>query len=369
MQPIAVNARFLTRPPSGVDRVAMELVAALAPRLNQTSIPLLHPAGVPLHRDWLDSLAPDLAAWLVPQPIGRRTGHLWEQTELAGALPDHLLLSLCSTGPLTRRRQAVMIHDAQVWDVPESYSRSFRAAYRLLLPCLGRRMEHLLTVSAYSARRLRAVGVDPAGRARIVPNGADHILRVPSDTGALARLGLTAGRYILAIGSMAPHKNLRLLVAAAAARAPGGPTLVVAGGSNVSVFAEAGLAEDPGLRFLGRVEDSTLRALYEGAMALAFPSLTEGFGLPPVEAMLCGCPVVATTGGAVPEVCGDAVLSVEPMHQAAWTAALERIATDADLRRELSVKGAARAKAMTWARAADTMIGILGETGTGRSAA
>lgn len=357
---LAVNARFLTRPASGVDRVAIELLVALAGRADIGRIRLLHPQADRLHLGWLETLDPALHARFELVPVGRRGGHLWEQLELPRACGDDLLLSLCSTGPVARGRQAVMIHDAQVWDAPQSYSSAFRLAYRLLLPVLARRAHHVLTVSEHSRGRLEALGVVPKGKTRVVPNGADHILRIAPDPGALARHGLTAGSYLLAIGSLAPHKNLKLLLEAAAARGGAAPELIIVGGMNGKVFADAGLKAGPGTRLVGRVDDAELRALYEGAMALVFPSLTEGFGLPPVEAMLCGCPVIATTGGAVPEVCGGAALYVAPDDGAGWTAAMERVAGDPGLRSDLSARGLAQAARFTWARAAETLMAAIG---------
>ena len=361
LRDFAVNARFLTRPASGVDRVAIELITALAARLDVGRLTLLHPGCDSLHCGWIDDLPGHIRAKIVVQPLGRWQGHLWEQLELSCALPGQILLSLCSTGPVLRRKQAVMIHDAQVWDVPQSYSRAFRLVYRMLLPLLARRARHVLTVSRFSAGRLADLGIAPKAKLRVVLNGADHILRMAPDTAALARHGLAAGRYILAIGSLAPHKNLALLVRAAAARGPDAPEMIVAGGMNSKVFADAGLREVRGVRFIGRVSDAELRALYEGALALAFPSLTEGFGLPPLEAMLCGCPVIATVAGAVPEICGEAALFVDPTDEAGWTAALERMAADEVLRRDLIVKGKLRAQAMTWTIAAETVAVILDE--------
>lgn len=352
----AVNARFLTRPASGVDRVAIELITALSMRADIGTLVLLHPVSDHLYLGWLDALPVVARAKIKLRPLGHLQGHLWEQLELARSEPSLLLLSLCSTGPVLRRNQAVMIHDAQVWDVPQSYSRAFRLAYRVLLPMLARRAQHVLTVSQFSARRLTDLGIAPLGKPVVVLNGADHVLRIDADPETLARHGLVPKGYLLAIGNLAPHKNLALLVAAAAARPPSAPPLIIAGGMNSKVFADAGLRATPNIRFIGRVSDAELRALYEGAIALAFPSLTEGFGLPPIEAMLCGCPVIATTGGAVPEICGDAALFVDPSDQPGWTAALQRMCVDMPLRTDLVRKGIEQSARYTWHQAAEVLV-------------
>ena len=360
----AINARFLTRPPTGVDRVAIELLTALAARPEIAGLTLLHPSSDKLHTDWLTQLPLVLRVKFDLQPIGQRQGHLWEQLDLGRALPERLLLSLCSTGPALRRNQAVMIHDAQVWDAPQSFSFAFRLAYRALLPLVARRTRHVLTVSEFARDRLEALGIAPRGKPMVVLNGADHILRVAPDPETLVRYGLIPGGYLFAIGNLAPHKNLKLLTEAAAARGPGAPELIVAGGMNARVFADAGLQPQLGVRFIGRLDDGALRALYEGAQALVFPSLTEGFGLPPVEAMLCGCPVIATTGGAVPEICGDAAIYVDPLDTHGWTAAMERLSADPALRADLSSRGRHHAARYTWTAAAEALVKILNKART-----
>lgn len=357
---LAINARFLTRPASGVDRVAIELLKAMAARPDVARLILLHPARGSLHRGWLDSLPAAARAKLMLRPYGGPLrGHLWEQLALPFAARGLTLLSLCSTGPLLHRDQAVMIHDAQVWDAPHSFSRAFRWLYRLLLPRLARRVRLVLTVSTFAQRRLEDLGIAPKGTVQVVPNGADHILHIQADPQTLPRNGLQPASYLLAIGNLAPHKNLARLLKAAAARPADAPELIVAGGMDARVFSDAGLRAGPGTRLIGRVSDAELRALYDGALALVFPSLTEGFGLPPVEAMACGCPVLATTGGAVPEVCGQAALYVDPEDTSGWTEDMTSIATDPALRADLAARGHAHAATYRWADSAETLFRLL----------
>ncbi len=359
-----LNGRFLTRPATGVDRVAAEILAAIAglDDARARHIVVLVPAKALICNDVFDRLSDTARRRVTVRRTGLGHGHIWEQWHL-GQLPlDGPLLSLCSTGPLLQRNQALMIHDAQVWDVPDSFSLAFRYAYRMGLPALSRRVQTVLTVSEFAKGRLEHHGVVPVGKARVVLNGADHMDRIVADPGMLGRHGLARQGYFLAIGSLAPHKNLKLLIQAAAARPAGQPELVIAGGMNPQIFADAGLPVPPGVRFLGRVSDAGLKALYENALGLVFPSLTEGFGLPPVEAMRCGCPVIATTGGAVPEICGDVVSYVDPLDMQGWTAAMVRFAQDAAFRENLSARGVARARERIWAVAARQILDVLEAT-------
>ncbi|MEM8551471.1 MAG: glycosyltransferase family 1 protein [Pseudomonadota bacterium] len=358
MSQLILNGRFLTRAATGVDRVAMELVSALLTR------------GLPEPFKALVTLAPNapvvdeserpdaILSRLTPTP-SRLNGHPWEQVTLARAAPQDWLLSLCNTGPITRARQVVMIHDAQVFTQPQSYSRAFRTLYHLFQPRLARKAALVLTVSDYSKRELERLKVVPEGQCQVVHNGADHIVRVDPDETVLQRHGLIPGGYLLAIGSLAAHKNLPMAVAAANARPDTSMPLVIAGGGNSAVFAEAGIQASETVKPIGRVSDAELRALYGNATALVFPSFTEGFGLPAAEAMMCGAPVIASTGGAIPEVCGEAALLLDPNDREGWTAALTRVCADPALRHRLSEAGRTHVTRFTWAHAADTLAGYL----------
>ena len=358
---IILNGRFMTRPMKGVGRVAGELTDALIELLSETGqssislalpgTPLADPDSWPSSVMGLERVAPSF-----------RTGHMWEQRDLSGLRQDEWLLNLCNTGPMLRRKQAVMIHDAQAFSQKESYSLAFRSLYRVLLPVLARRAQVLLTVSDFSRKELETLGVFPRGKARVVYNGVDHFDRIKSDPATLQRHGLESGRYLLALGSLAPHKNIKLLVAAARSRKISeNMPLIIAGGKATQIFRTEGLSDGGGVRFLGHVSDAELKALYQNACALTFPSLTEGFGLPPLEAMSCNCPVVATSAGAVPEVCGDAALFVDPTRQGDWTAAMEHIAGQNSLRSELISKGKIQAEKFTWRRAAIQIIQAIQE--------
>jgi glycosyltransferase involved in cell wall biosynthesis len=135
--------------------------------------------------------------------------------------------------------------------------------------------------------------------------------------------------------------------------------LVIAGGGNPTVFRDAGLPSADTVDYLGRVSDAELKSLYANAMVFACPSITEGFGLPPLEAMRSGCPVIATTGGAVPEMCGNAARYADPMDPAAWTAALCEVAGDPALRDAMAAKSRARANRFTWGGAARQLLSDL----------
>jgi len=355
---LLLNGRFLTRTMTGVDRVASELSVALMDRLAARGgkpLRIVAPAA-PVEQP--EERSARLLS-IEKLPSARLNGYLWEQLALLFAAQPSWLLSLCNLGPIFRSRQVVMIHDAQIFTQPEAYSKGFRLAYHMLLPRVANRARVVLTVSDFSRRELEHAGVVPPGKAIVVHNGVDHMAGIPDDGEALERFALQSGGYFLAIGTLAAHKNLPMLIEAAKARSDTSVPLIIAGGGNPKVFRDHGLTEEKGVRFLGRVSDVELKALYTGAKALVFPSKTEGFGLPPLEAMFCGCPVIATTGGAVPEGCGDSALYADPASPKEWTAAMEKLAADPQLCEELGQRGAERAAEFTWARAADTVLDAI----------
>lgn len=251
-----------------------------------------------------------------------------------------------------------MIHDAATMAVPGSYGWRFRTWYRWLHRGLAWRGVALATVSAFSRTEIaRHLGVE-ADAIAVVGEGAEHMIRMPADPGILGRLGL-ACPYVLAVGSPAPHKNLAALGATARMLADRGAALVVTGDLNARVFAAAELPQPA--RAVGRVDDAGLRALYEQAACFVFPSRYEGFGLPAVEAMACGCPVVAARAGALPEVCGEAALLADPANPRDIAAAVARVLDEPGLADRLREAGRVRAAGFTWEQAARRLAAVAGE--------
>lgn len=349
MMPIALNGRFLTQKLTGVQRVATEITGALDSLPGAPPIELLAPPG---------AVAPKLSR-ITLRTVGQGGGQRWEQLSLPAAARGKLLVSLGNTAPLALgRAQAVLIHDAGAFDTPESYGRAFRTWYRLLHRGLAWRGARILTVSEFSRGRIaKNLGLDP-GVIGVIPEGAEHILRAPADPDALSRLGLSPGRYVLSVGTGAAHKNLAALAAARDFLATRGLMLAAVGAADPSVF--RGAERGAGAVALGRVSDAALRALYKGALCLVFPSRYEGFGLPPVEAMACGCPVVASPAGAVPEVCGDAALWFDPVQPESLAARLAELIDAPGLSDRLRAAGLARARGYTWPAAARALLGHLG---------
>ena len=283
MTSIHVNARFRGRPLTGVERFATEVTSRLA------ALP-----GVALFET-----APD-------KSLSGLKGHAWEQFVLPRRLGrGEFLFSPCNTGPISVTRQLVVVHDAAVWDGPEGFSRSFRTVYQQLLPRLAKRAAVVATVSEFSRRQLAPRLGLPEEKILVLGNAVSEAFS-PDGTPPSQATGLT----LLCVGSMDPRKNLDRLLRAwlalqEADRLPEGARLQLVGGANPRNFTGIDRIEGAGIEWLGRIDDNELVRRYREADAFVYPSLYEGFGLPPLEAMACGCPVLLSHAASLPEVGGE----------------------------------------------------------------
>ncbi|POR52524.1 glycosyltransferase [Bosea psychrotolerans] len=349
----AVNGRFLSQDTTGVQRYARNVVAALDASLAAAGqkATLIAPPGA----DVMALQAIDIVR------SGRLSGHGWEQIELPRLWPGRLL-NLCNTAPVMKGDQIVCIHDANIFTAPESYSCGFRTAYRALQPLLARRSARIATVSQASARQLARHLPLRAADIAVLPNGHEHALAWDPAKSERAQ-GLLAARadaerpFVLALGSRGRHKNLALLVKIAPQLAELGLDVVIAGGGG-GIFAQERLPQAANVKLLGRVSDDDLAFLLERALCLAFPSWTEGFGLPILEAMARGCPVVSSDRASMPEVCGDAALLASPADPAAWVGHVRRLAESAALRQELSERGRGRLPLFSWRSTAEGYLDL-----------
>jgi glycosyltransferase involved in cell wall biosynthesis len=355
---ITINGRFFSRRPTGVDRFAYEVLSSINiligdddPAVRGLSFKIMLPPGVTPEQKFL---------YIPTENVGWSYGQMWEQWDLPRAVPqESLLLSLCNTGPVLLGRQVVVIHDAATVKMPMAFSRMFRLWYRVLLPLLGRISRKVLTVSEFSKEEIVSAFGVLRDKVSVVVEGGEHILRSPADTTAIQRFGLSSRPYVLAVSSMAAHKNFQLVLDAISHLKDPPFDVAIAGGANSRVFGIASMMDSERVKWLGYVSDAELRSLYESAMCFVFPSLYEGFGIPPLEAMNCGCPVLASRAASIPEVCGDAALYFDPHNAGELATLLLRMANDSALRAELAIKGHTRAAQFSWEMAARQILATL----------
>jgi glycosyltransferase involved in cell wall biosynthesis len=252
------------------------------------------------------------------------------------------------------------IHDLSFEHLPDTFKRRSRAQLRLTVRRTARRAARIITISEHSKRDIvETYRVEP-GRVSVTYLAAPPHFRLVEDEKELRRvrqLYRIEGDYILAVGSVQPRKNLTRLVRAYSdlrrSRAQAKlPRLVVVGKlawlyeETLRAVEECGVRGD--VTFTGYVPEVDLPALYSGALCFAYPSFFEGFGLPPLEAMRCGTPVLVSDRTSLPEVVGDAGLLVDPFDTDAISAALARLIDDEELRRRLRERGLARAARFDW---------------------
>jgi glycosyltransferase involved in cell wall biosynthesis len=302
------------------------------------------------------------------KPLLGAKGHLWEQLYLPALVGKRLLFSPNNTGPLAIRHQVCTIHDLIPLDHPEWFNRRFACWYEWLLPKLARNVTRLIAVSEFTkARIVERLRVKPE-KVAVIPNGIDERFSPcgAEEIEAVRSALRIKTRYMLCVGSVEPRKNLIRLLQAWS-RVPAAKSedvvLVIAGGLGTArVFEAVSLGKVPArVKFTGYVPDKQLPALYSGALALIYPSLYEGFGLPPLEAMACGTPVVTSNNTSLPEVVGDAAVLVNPEDVDSIASGIQEILSSADLRRELQEQGLQRARQITWQRAAEQTLQLLQE--------
>jgi glycosyltransferase involved in cell wall biosynthesis len=274
--------------------------------------------------------------------------------------PVDLLHVQYTAPPLAPCPVVTTIHDLSFEHLPETFKRRSWMQLRLTVRRTARRAAHVIAPSEFTRRDLiETYRLDPA-RVTTIPLAAAAHFRPVEDAdeiGRVRRLYGIEGEYVLAVGSIQPRKNLaRLVRAYSGLRRERGrsnlPQLVIVGkrawlyGDTLKVIEEEGVGDS--VVMTGYVSEGDLPALYSGALCFAYPSYFEGFGLPPLEAMRCGTPVLVGDRTSLPEVVGDAGLTADPFDTGALARALARLIDDDALRAELKERGLERAHAFDW---------------------
>jgi glycosyltransferase involved in cell wall biosynthesis len=319
---VVVNGRFLARRVTGVERYGREILQCMG-----------HDCSLESTR-W--------QGW---------RGHAWEQFILPASLRESSVLwSPANTGPIMIRRQAVTIHDLSPLEHPEWFQKRFSVWYRLFLPVLLKRVQRVFTPSHYVKQKvMRRLGIKEVV---VTPNGVDQSLFHPRAKPTHLDL---PGEYILFVGTLEPRKNLeRLFQAWSEIKDEFTKMWLLVAGVGGNVFKSVHLSKDiDRVRFLGYVSDETLAGLYTRASLFVLPSEDEGFGLPALEAMASGTPVIVSDGGALPEVVGDAGITFCLSNPHGLKQSMKECLSNTGLREELRERGLERAKKFSWQTTAE----------------
>lgn len=327
---IFINGRFRSHKITGIQRYAQEIT-------RRMDFPVLEPRR-------------SLKGW---------RGHAWEQLSLPVRSVRGLLWSPCAAGPLMSSSQIVTFHDLFPLDSPEWYKPLFVAAYRTLLTSLSKTATHIIAVSRFTKNRLtERLKVRP-DRVTVIHNGVDFktFYRAEQQIARTrAELKLPSDHYVLCVGSLEPRKNLRRLLLAwseVVGSLPPSLWLIVAGSSDINVYSGPDFPCIPDrVAFTGYVPEALLAGLYSGSLGFVYPSLGEGFGFPPLEAMACGVPVFTSNRTSLPEICGSAAIYGDPTDTTEIARGIKLLCSDASLRERLRCLGQEQASRFTWERAA-----------------
>lgn len=331
---IYINARFLTQDITGVQRFAIELSKKLVSLRNDIIF------LVPDLKSIVDTTILDI---FFVKEIKGGEGYFWEQITLPRYLSkinSPLLINLCNTAPVFYKNKISTIHDVTFLHYPKSYSVRFRVAYRFLIPMIIKTSEKIITVSEFSKNDIcQEYKLNPEKIIVIynaVASNFKELKNIENDK-----------KYALAVSSPNLHKNFKKMIDAFLTTEINLDLKIIGSLSN-SFNQQSKVEIDKRIQFLGRVNDQELVKLYQNADFFIFPSLYEGFGIPPLEAQACGCPVVCSNAASLPEIMSDSALFFDPKSVNSIQLALKKISEDHLLKTRLISKGFENLTRFSW---------------------
>jgi len=347
---VIINSKFLGQRLTGVQRVAFNVSKLLVNKHRERFL-LFAPKG-PFNPNYAELFAK------FPLVVGKTTSVIWEQAELPlfAKQKKALILNLANSGPIFYKSNVVVIHDLLWLKYPQSYSSTFRKWYAFMIPRLVKNALKIVTVSKASKQDILENLKVSEEKIEVIYPGVDVNTFKPLD--------LKRENFILWVGSRRFYKNLHGLLRAfnilkEKHKVEHKLILVGINAENVKDVIRESVANE--IIFVPEADDLTLLNFYNRASLFVFPSLYEGFGLPPLEAMACGCPVVASRTGGLPEVCGDAAVYCDPYDPEDIAETMYKVITTDELRNELVKRGLYRAKMFSWERTAEGLLKVLEE--------
>jgi glycosyltransferase involved in cell wall biosynthesis len=353
-----INGRFLTQPITGVQRYARELLHAfdnILDRKPEVRVTVLSPRLSETPPSWHN---------IVWRQVGDLRGHAWEQFELPWYSRGKTLFCPGNTAPvislLGAQPTVVTVHDLSYRYFPDAYSRSFRLWYSTIVPLVLHRANAVITVSESERLAISACYSSATDRLHAIQNGG-----FPADFDIKSADIENRNRdYVLYVGSLSKRKNFPGILEAAIRLARKRQFRFVFVGGVPEGISDTGLKlpndASASITFAGQVNDqAALASYYEHATCFLFPSFYEASPLPPIEAMACGCPVVASDIPSLRERCGDAALYCNPHDVDSIAATVERVIDDRNLQLKLQELGYQRAATFTWEHCARQTLNII----------
>ena len=358
---IYINGRFLTQPMTGVERYAYNMCKAMAEQQLPFILICPHAPIQPCY----DTSCMQIVHY------GRGNSHFWEQCVLPFFFigkKNYIVISFTGLGSILVRNKVMTIHDLSFLENPRWFSRPYYWWYKVMTPLAAKTSKHIITVSAFSKQEIRRFyPFIKEQDITVIYNATDKSL-----FRQLPQVAAPTERFALAVSSLDPRKNFNRLIEAFGDIQ--GCKLYIVGASH-RVFTQdttiqqdhqtSGRLQDKNIHFLGRVTDEELVRLYNQAACFIFPSLYEGFGLPPIEAMSCGCPVLVSDIPVLREVCGDAATYFDPYNPYDIRKAIKQfLETSQGDRNDVTSRRHTRScppVTFSWEKSAKTLISLLKE--------
>ena len=345
-----INGRFLTRPMTGVERYAYNMCKAMAE--NHLPFTIICPHS-PIQECYNISILPIIK-------YGYGSSHFWEQCILPFFFinkKNYMIICFTGLGSIFIRNKIMTIHDLSFLENPKWFSRSYFLWYKLMTPIAVKTSKHIITVSEYSKREImRFYPFLKSQNISIIHNATDKKIFYSQP-----KSSATTDCFVLAVSSLDPRKNFNRLIEAFSGIS-NCKLYIVGARHHVFTKQDNNSCGQDNIYYLGRVTDEELASLYNQAVCFIFPSLYEGFGLPPLEAMSCGCPVLASDIPVIREVCGEAVLYFDPYNVNDIKRAITQYLNESDVIKEkMRQKGFSNILRFSWEESVQELAKIIEE--------
>ena len=353
---IVINGRFLTQDLTGVQRFALEISSKLFELNKNAKIVCVTPNNIKSkYNDYIKN-------WEIIK-FGNKTGHLWEQTDLIKFLKlknNPLILNFTNTGPIFYKNKIVTLHDVSFIRCPNAFSFKFKLVYKLLIPLLLKNSKKIFTVSNFSKNEILDVYkfVNPSD-IEVIYNAVDKKFRQIKTK--------SKNKYILGLSSLNPRKNfVRLIKSFVELKKE-------INDKNLKLYLIGNISGNfknneilnlinnnkTDIKIFSLLDDEQIIELYSGAELFIYPSLYEGFGIPPLEAQACEIPVISSNVSSLPEVLSDSVLYCNPLSIKDIKDKMKQLLEDTNLRKELIEKGKENIKQFDWTKSAQKVVDVI----------
>lgn len=347
-----INGKFLDGRKTGVYRFSWETIKAIDALLKKKEYANQYNIFLLCSRE---TVLPATLDHINLKRIAFR-GNFAEQFLYPLYTRNNILLSLGNTAPILKKKQAVVIHDTHIKDMPQMYTKKFVHLWTTAYQMFSKRKTLIFVPSHYTGTRINQEYGIQKERIVVLGEGYEHILRYVPDHTILKRHALMRKNYLLVVGGTR-NKNFELILRLLRKYKDLIPKVAIAGDVDINAFPEISNFD---IELLGRVTDEELVALYKEAFAFLFPSIIEGFGIPPLEAMALSCPVICSNATSLPEVCQDAALYCDPYDVDELYKSITMLKDEAQ-RKTMIEKGKQRLHYFSWGKTAANILDNLGE--------